>query len=96
MNLGNGFAESHYLVQWYEYTGVYGGTLWILLSNILIFETRLAIKSKAPKTKKIRLQVSTAALILIPIFSSILIYTNYEEKVNPSNIVVVQPKICPL
>ena len=95
MNLGNGFAESHYLVQWYEYTGVYGGTLWILLSNILIFETRLAIKSKAPKTKKIRLQVSTAALILIPIFSSILIYTNYEEKVNPSNIVVVQPNIDP-
>ncbi|OYY04863.1 MAG: apolipoprotein N-acyltransferase, partial [Sphingobacteriia bacterium 35-40-5] len=33
MNLGNGFAATHQLVQWYEYTGVYGGTLWVLLSN---------------------------------------------------------------
>ena len=95
MNLGNGFAESHYLVQWYEYTGVYGGTLWILLSNILVFETMLAIKGKAPKTKCIRLQISTAALVLIPIFSSVLIYINYEEKINPANIVVVQPNIDP-
>ena len=85
MNLGNGFAESHYLIQWYEYTGVYGGTLWILLSNILVFETMLAIKSKAPKAKQIKLQTFTASLILIPIFSSVLIYSNYEEKINPHN-----------
>ena len=95
MNLGNGFAESHYLIQWYEYTGVYGGTLWILLSNILVFETMLAIKSKAPKAKQIKLQTFTASLILIPIFSSVLIYINYEEKINPANIVVVQPNIDP-
>jgi len=95
MNLGNGFAESHYLVQWYEYTGVYGGTLWVLLSNILVFETMLAIKNKATKTKRIRLQISIAALILIPILSSVLIYVNYEEKVNPANIVVIQPNIDP-
>jgi apolipoprotein N-acyltransferase len=95
MNLGNGFAESHYLVQWYEYTGVYGGTMWILLSNILVFETMLAIKSKAPKTTQIRLQISTAAFVLIPILSSVLIYINYEEKINPANIVVVQPNINP-
>jgi len=27
MTLGNGFAVSHQMVQWYEYTGVYGGYL---------------------------------------------------------------------
>jgi apolipoprotein N-acyltransferase len=95
MNLGNGFAEAHYLIQWYEYTGVYGGTLWILLSNILVFETILAVKSKSTKTKQIKLQIATAALVLIPIVCSILIYVNYEEKANPSNIVVVQPNIDP-
>jgi apolipoprotein N-acyltransferase len=95
MNLGNGFAESHYLIQWYEYTGVYGGTLWILLSNILVFETLLAVKNKSQKTKQIRLQISTAVWILIPIVCSVLIYVNYEEKANPANIVLVQPNINP-
>jgi apolipoprotein N-acyltransferase len=95
MNLGNGFAESHYLVQWYEYTGVYGGTLWILISNILIFENRLAIKNKLAKIQKIKLQSATTAFILLPILVSILIYVNYEERENPANVVVVQPNIDP-
>jgi apolipoprotein N-acyltransferase len=95
MNLGNGFAEAHYLIQWYEYTGVYGGTLWVLLCNIFVFETLLAIKSKSTKTQQIKLQISTAALVLIPILCSILIYVNYEEKANPANIVAVQPNIDP-
>jgi apolipoprotein N-acyltransferase len=30
MTLGNGFATSHQWIQWYEYTGVYGGTMLIL------------------------------------------------------------------
>jgi len=36
LNLGNVFSTCHTWVQWYEYTGVAGGTLWILLVNILI------------------------------------------------------------
>ena len=95
MNLGNGFAESHYLVQWYEYTGVYGGTLWVLISNILIFENRIAIKNKLERTYKIKLQAVTAGVILLPILVSVLIYRNYEESVNPANVVVVQPNIDP-
>ncbi len=95
MNLGNGFAESHYLVQWYEYTGVYGGTLWVLISNILLFENRVAIKNKLEKSQKIKLQSASGAFILLPILISILIYLNYEERENPANVVVVQPNIDP-
>lgn len=95
MNLGNGFAESHYLIQWYEYTGVYGGTLWILLSNILTFEIYRAIKANVPKKQISILTIQTAAFILIPILSSLFIYFNYTEKSNPANIVVVQPNIDP-
>ncbi len=36
--LGNGFSHDVWLVQWYEYTGVFGGSLWVLLCNILFFE----------------------------------------------------------
>jgi len=95
MNLGNGFAESHYLIQWYEYTGVYGGTLWILMSNILIFEIYRAIKTNVQKKQIQILTIQTAALILIPIISSLFIYFNYSEESNPANIVVVQPNIDP-
>ena len=36
--LGNGFSHEVWAVQWYEYTGIFGGTLWVLLSNILLYE----------------------------------------------------------
>ncbi len=38
LTLGNSFAEWPSLVQWYEYTGVFGGGLWILLLNLLFFQ----------------------------------------------------------
>ena len=31
LNLGNVFSENIYLIQWYEYTGIFGGTLWVLV-----------------------------------------------------------------
>ena len=37
LNLGNSFASYPQLVQWYSVLGMEGGSLWILLSNILIY-----------------------------------------------------------
>ncbi len=37
--MGNGFAKSLYLIQWYELTGVLGGSLLAIIINILIFES---------------------------------------------------------
>ena len=36
--LGNGFSNDLWAVQWYEYTGIFGGSLWVLISNLSIFE----------------------------------------------------------
>ena len=93
MNLGNGFAQSHYLVQWYEYTGVYGGTLWVLISNILVFETYKAFKIKSET--KLKLAAWSIATALIPVIISLSIYYTYKEQANPANVVVVQPNIDP-
>src|SRR5580693_8673812 len=49
MTLGNGFAVSHQWVQWYQYTGVYGGTLWILALNILLFLIYIGLKEPQNK-----------------------------------------------
>ena len=95
MNLGNGFAATHQLVQWYEYTGVYGGTLWVLLSNILFFEIWLALKAGTLKMNKIRLILPTLMLVTLPVLISLFIYFSNTEKSNPANIVVVQPNIDP-
>ncbi len=35
--LGNAFATSIKSIQWYEYTGTLGGSLWVLLFNTLLF-----------------------------------------------------------
>ena len=35
LNLGNVFSESIYWIQWYEYTGAFGGSLWVLLVNFI-------------------------------------------------------------
>lgn len=95
MNLGNGFAEAHYLVQWYEYTGIYGGTLWVLLSNILAFEIWRAVQNGTGKRNILILSASEAALVLIPVATSLIIYFGYTEKSNPANVVAVQPNIDP-
>ena len=44
VNLGNVFAEYISWVQWYEYTGTFGGTLWIWLVNIAVFKAILQFR----------------------------------------------------
>jgi apolipoprotein N-acyltransferase len=38
LTLGNGFASTPYLVQWYEYTGFLGGSVWIWAVNLAVFQ----------------------------------------------------------
>ncbi len=94
MTLGNGFAGLHQWIQWYEYTGVYGGTIWILLSNILLFETYKAIRQRTGKIP-FRPIIASLAWIILPVAFSLYTYARYEEKKMPANVVVVQPNIDP-
>lgn len=96
LNLGNGFATWHKWIQWYEYTGTLGGTLWILLLNLLVYKLLLQIK----ESKKLRLQESLGIggillLIIIPVMISQSIYNNYEEKEDPVKILIAQPNLDP-
>ncbi len=94
LNLGNGFGGYTEWVQWYEITGAFGGTLWILLLNILLFEW---LKNLRLGNKKLirNLSVSTALLMLLPVLLSYARYYTYEEKINPVDVVVVQQNIDP-
>ncbi len=94
MTLGNGLAGMHQLAQWYDHTGVYGGSLWILLSNVLAFE---AIKQFRSDTGLARVKILCIWLLIlvIPIGISLNKYYRATEKGTPSNVVVVQPNIDP-
>jgi len=97
MTLGNGFASTHQLVQWYQYTGVYGGTIWVLVSNILVYRLweLLQTKTETVKNKQRNLLLILGAWVVVPITTSLIMYNNYTEEINPCNIVIVQPNIDP-
>lgn len=90
--IGNVFASHPNLIQWYEITGSMGGTLWVLLVNILLYETFKTYKSKQ---FYFRSAIVTTLVIGLPIIGSLIRYKTYKEKVNPVNVVCVQPNIDP-
>jgi apolipoprotein N-acyltransferase len=93
LTLGNGFAYNVRLIQWYEYTGVFGGSLWVLISNILIYNTLFSEEGKFQF--HLKSSIIVFLWIVIPIAISLLIFNNYKETNDPVNIVVVQPNIDP-
>ena len=95
MTLGNGFANLHQLVQWYSFTGVYGGTIWIWLINIFVFLLVWQRINKIQAISTVKLSLYIGLLIVIPSAISLAIYTTFEEHSNPSQIVAVQPNIDP-
>ncbi len=94
LTLGNGFANTVKIIQWYEFTGVLGGSLWILLSNILIF---ISIKNISDQSNRKFMKSVGLALFVIaaPIALSLYLYSNYSEKGTIQNVVVIQPNIDP-
>ena len=68
--IGNSFSDSHKLIQWYEYTGVFGGTLWIWMVNISLYHT---LKHYWENKKLHKKWIRPLALILIPLGLSLLI-----------------------
>ena len=53
--LGNGFAKDIHLVQWFEYTGVLGGSLWIWLVNLSLFAyLRYRVQDKKVQGERLR------------------------------------------
>jgi apolipoprotein N-acyltransferase len=96
LNLGNGFAFYTKWVQWYEYTGTLGGTLWILLLNMLIFKLiktfPLLSRSMFPLIYR---GIPVVLVFVVPMIFSINIYRNYEEKGDQVEVIVTQPNVDP-
>lgn len=93
LNMGNAFAEYTSWIQWYEFTGTFGGTLWVLTANCILF---YGLRNYSNAEKKLRRAfIGFASVVIIPILISNVIKATYVEKENPIEVVILQPNIDP-
>lgn len=97
LTLGNAFSTHPYWVQWYEYTGVGGGSLWVLLANLTIF----LVFSNKKKTNRAIPVIRAILVLLLPVAISYLVLSQVttvnskEVATAKNNVVIVQPNIDP-
>lgn len=95
LNLGNGFSTYINWIQWYEYTGTFGGTLWVWIVNIVAFKAFVLYKDHKETSILIRSAVKVFLMIAMPIMISYLILYNYSEGKEKIEAVILQPNINP-
>ncbi|MDI9365272.1 MAG: apolipoprotein N-acyltransferase [Flavobacterium sp.] len=100
LTLGNVFAVHPSWVQWYEYTGVSGGTLWILLVNIAVkefvakFQQIVNGQWSIGNCKSVGMVIS---IISIPFILSTIIAQRIKNihPIGGTNVLIIQPNIDP-
>lgn len=100
--LGNAFARSTWAVQWYEYTGTLGGSLWIWACNLGVFGLMTALSDGRWNSFNIKAKsasvISLAVIFVLPFAISPFIASKYEgsmEKGDRLPVLIVQPNIDP-
>jgi apolipoprotein N-acyltransferase len=94
LNLGNALATAPELIQWYEFTGTRGGTLWIILTNFALLEVVDTYRKKGPGSI-VPVGATILMLLLIPVLGSYLILQNFEAEGETVNIALIQPNLDP-
>ena len=98
LNLGNVFSNSTEFVQWYEFTGTFGGTIWVMVGNFLFY----FLLKKIRENRKVALYHGIALLlwIVIPAAGSLIRYYTYKipapTESNSIEVVIVQQNTDPV
>ena len=96
LSFGNVFSVRTSWIQWYEYTGVSGGTLWVIAVNLLLF---LLLKRWMAKEETKKVMILSGLALALPILVSILVNWSFKTKIDKRKrnyeVVVVQPNIDP-
>ncbi len=108
LTLGNSFATFPSWVQWYEFTGVFGGSLWILSANALLFKwlaPKLAgwFGLESLQKELVSNYTSTKSgfwgkpvlLLGLPVLVSLVLFYTRKEKGTFREVVVIQPNFEP-
>jgi len=94
LNLGNALVTAPKLIQWVEYTGLRGGTLWIILTNFMIFKLtdtyrKRGLGSTGP------MGIATLLLVFLPVLVSFHMFENFREEGETVTVAVIQPNLDP-
>ncbi len=89
LNLGNALSQYPIFIQWYEYTGAFGGSLWILLVNFLVFQLFIQ-KEKEPKKL-----VTLGLVLILPMVISLVLLTKDYDTHETVKFGVIQPNFEP-
>ena len=95
LHLGNAFAFWPELVQWYRFTGVAGGTAWLLLLALSADAVILRWISHASVRIKATESALFTAILTIPIIISLAMPESSETAEHSEDIVAVQPNFDP-
>ncbi len=97
LTFGNVFSIHPSWIQWYSVSGALGGTLWILVVNLLLFRT---VENVYLRKENWRIQTPlfymAGAALIIPLAISLYTYYSYEEKKDPIEAVLIQPNLDPM
>jgi apolipoprotein N-acyltransferase len=95
LTLGNVFANNPLMIQWYEYTGHLGGSVWVLAVNILVFRC-LMFATKAQQGKLVKAFLISLLVVIFPLAVSISLYAlNGMTKAVKHEVLVIQPNLDP-
>ncbi len=89
LTLGNGLSTLPGGIQWYEFSGALGGSLWILIINYLLFSYLQSPREKLSSSLPVFLW------LIVPIMISQWIGWRSQINGNPVNVVIVQPNFEP-
>lgn len=96
LNLGNGLAGDTSIIQWYEYTGVAGGTLWILVTNMTGSLIIQKLSEKGWRKTSLFKIAAIIPTIVIPVLLSFPIGRKAASSdQTPEEVIIVQPCIDP-
>src|SRR5687768_1497790 len=101
LTIGNSFATHPEWVQWYEYSGSTGGSLWVLLTNIIAYAIFFEYRNNGRTRNYYITLASWIAVLVIPILISGMMISSEKKIVAAGlstaakNVVIVQPNIDP-
>jgi apolipoprotein N-acyltransferase len=91
LTLGNVFAKKTSWIQWYEITGTCGGSLWVLVTNVMLF----LLVQPSRNTRKVSTALLALVVGLFPLVLSYLLKPKNLQLAAANNIIIVQPNIDP-
>src|SRR5690606_33335663 len=94
LNIGNALARWPVVAQWYEFTGVLGGSMWVLTVDYLFFAVTKKDGFNRRMVKK-REFLYGGLWVVLPVLLSVILYFTTPVSGPEVNAVVINPNIGP-